>query len=132
MLASGGGGTLLSLGYWLQGFGVILCLLGSIRAIPGIRPPAGPTLRCASQNDSAAAPSHECSHLLAVDPTPAPVAGGPRTRRCAAPRASATPGTVRLHGRKPKDRMPRTCPLAREACNVVERHRPFGWGAGRL
>jgi hypothetical protein len=37
MLASGGGGTLLTLGHWLQGFGVILCLLGSIRAFQGIR-----------------------------------------------------------------------------------------------
>ena len=36
MLASGGG-TLLTLGHWLQGFGVILCLLGSIRAFQGIR-----------------------------------------------------------------------------------------------
>jgi hypothetical protein len=37
MLASGGGGTILTLGHWLQGFGVILCLLGSIRAFQGIR-----------------------------------------------------------------------------------------------
>jgi len=37
MLASGGGGTLLSLGYWLDGFGVILILLGSIRTAQGIR-----------------------------------------------------------------------------------------------
>ena len=37
MLASGGGGTLLTVGHWLQGFGVILCLLGSIRAVQGIR-----------------------------------------------------------------------------------------------
>ena len=37
MLVSGGGGTLLTVGYWLQGFGVILCLLGLIRAFQGIR-----------------------------------------------------------------------------------------------
>jgi hypothetical protein len=37
MLASGGGGTLLTLGYSLDGFGVFLCLLGSIRAFQGIR-----------------------------------------------------------------------------------------------
>ena len=36
MLASGGGGTLLTMGYSLDGFGVILCLLGSIRAFQGI------------------------------------------------------------------------------------------------
>ena len=37
MLASGGGGTLLTLGHSLDGFGVFLCLLGSIRAFQGIR-----------------------------------------------------------------------------------------------
>jgi hypothetical protein len=37
MLASGGGGTLLTVGYSLDGFGVILCLLGSIRAFQGSR-----------------------------------------------------------------------------------------------
>ena len=37
MLASGGGGTLLTVAYSLDGFGVILCLLGSIRAFQGIR-----------------------------------------------------------------------------------------------
>ena len=37
MLASGGGGTLLTLGYWLDGLGVILCILGSIRAFQGSR-----------------------------------------------------------------------------------------------
>ena len=37
MLASGGGGTLLTLGYWLDGFGVILVLLGSIRTVQGSR-----------------------------------------------------------------------------------------------
>jgi hypothetical protein len=36
MLASGGG-TLLALGYWLDGFGAILLLLGSIRTFQGIR-----------------------------------------------------------------------------------------------
>jgi hypothetical protein len=37
MLASGGGGTLLTLGYWLDGFGVILVLLGSIRTAQASR-----------------------------------------------------------------------------------------------
>ena len=37
MLASGGGGTLLTLGYSLDGFGAILILLGSIRTFQGIR-----------------------------------------------------------------------------------------------
>ena len=37
MLASGGGGTLLTMGYSLDGFGVFLCLLGSIRAFQGIK-----------------------------------------------------------------------------------------------
>ncbi len=37
MLASGGGGTLLALGYSLDGFGAILILLGSIRTFQGIR-----------------------------------------------------------------------------------------------
>ena len=37
MLASGGGGTLLTLGYWLDGFGAILVLLGSIRTFQGSR-----------------------------------------------------------------------------------------------
>lgn len=37
MLASDGGGTLLTVGYWLQGFGVIVILLGSIRLVQGIR-----------------------------------------------------------------------------------------------
>jgi hypothetical protein len=36
MLASGGG-TLLALGYWLDGFGAILVLLGSIRTFQGSR-----------------------------------------------------------------------------------------------
>jgi hypothetical protein len=37
MLASGGGGTPLTMGYSLDGFGVFLCLLGSIRAFQGGR-----------------------------------------------------------------------------------------------
>jgi len=37
MLASGGGGNLLTLGYSLDGFGAILILLGSIRTFQGIR-----------------------------------------------------------------------------------------------
>jgi hypothetical protein len=37
MLASGGSGTLLTVGYSLDGLGVILCILGSIRAFQGIR-----------------------------------------------------------------------------------------------
>lgn len=37
MLASGGGGTLLTVGYSLNGFGVFLCLLGSIRTFQGSR-----------------------------------------------------------------------------------------------
>jgi hypothetical protein len=37
MLASDGGGTLLTVGYWLQGFGVIVILLGSIRMVQGTR-----------------------------------------------------------------------------------------------
>lgn len=37
MLASGGGGTLLTVGYSLDGLGVILCILGSIRAFQGSR-----------------------------------------------------------------------------------------------
>lgn len=37
MLTSGGGGTLLTLGYWLDGFGVILVLLGLIRTVQGSR-----------------------------------------------------------------------------------------------
>ena len=37
MLASGGSGTLLTVGYSLDGLGVILCLLGLIRAFQGIR-----------------------------------------------------------------------------------------------
>ena len=37
MLASGGGGILLTLGYSLDGLGVILCILGSIRAFQGVR-----------------------------------------------------------------------------------------------
>ena len=37
MLASGGTGTLLTMGYSLDGFGVFLCLLGSIRAFQGSR-----------------------------------------------------------------------------------------------
>ena len=35
MLASGGGGTLLTVGHWLQGFGVTLIILGQIRAFQG-------------------------------------------------------------------------------------------------
>lgn len=37
MLASGGGGILPTLGYSLDGLGIILCLLGSIRTFQGIR-----------------------------------------------------------------------------------------------
>jgi hypothetical protein len=37
MLASGGGGTLLTMGYSLDGFGAILVLLGSIRTFQGSR-----------------------------------------------------------------------------------------------
>jgi hypothetical protein len=37
MLASGGGGILPTLGYALDGLGIILCLLGSIRTFQGIR-----------------------------------------------------------------------------------------------
>jgi hypothetical protein len=37
MLASGGGGTLLTVAHWLEGFGVILFLLGSIRLVQGVR-----------------------------------------------------------------------------------------------
>jgi hypothetical protein len=37
MLGSGGGGTLLTLGHSLEGFGVILIFLGSIRIFQGIR-----------------------------------------------------------------------------------------------
>lgn len=37
MLASGGSGTLLTVGYSLDGLGVILCILSLIRAFQGIR-----------------------------------------------------------------------------------------------
>jgi hypothetical protein len=37
LIASGGGGALPTLGYWLGGLGAILMLLGSIRTFQGIK-----------------------------------------------------------------------------------------------